>query len=92
MILSKEQIYRISKLHRKAVVAELKARTAEQELCSAIVDVTEVDGRVDYLPGDGYGFTPESNLDTHIAIDILIELAKKGEDITENLIYEYLAL
>ena len=91
MILTKEQIKLIEKLHKKAKKAELKARSAEGELCNAIVEATGINGVVDHLAGDGHGFTPESNMDTHIGIDLLLKSAKEGIDIDEDFITDNLS-
>lgn len=91
MILTKKQIKLIKQLHDKAIKAEIKARIAESELCDAIVEVTGINGAVDYLTGDGHGFTPESNNDTHISIDLIITSAEKGIDITEEFILDNLS-
>ena len=86
MVLSKAQINKIKKAWRKARIAEGKASLAADHLKDVIVEITNVDGNVDQLLGDGFGFTPLSNNDTHIGIRELIELAENGNDITEELI------
>jgi len=90
MVLNKEQIKLIEKLHKKAKKAELKARLAEYELGNAISESTGVSGVVNYLPGDGHGFTPESVNDTHIGIDLLIKSAKDGININEDFVVDNL--
>lgn len=79
----------INKLKR----ALLKAEKLENEfvgqlgsIASIIVDATGIDGSVDYLPGDGFGFTPASNNDTHVGVDEIIKWSENGEEITEELI------
>ena len=55
-----------------------------QVMSVLINDFTGVEGNCDYLPGDGFGFTPISNNNTHIPLDYLIKFAEKGQDITED--------
>lgn len=92
MVLTKSQVLKLKKAHKKAVLAEIKERLAAEKLKQIIVEFTGVDGYVDHLAGDGYGFTPASNNDTHIIMDDLIELAENGEDITEALILKHLVI
>lgn len=82
---TKEQIKLLEKAHRNARVLENKLRGAEGLLALLIKEMTGVEGYCDYLPGDGFGFTPASNNETHIPVGDLIQLAKNGEDITKNL-------
>jgi hypothetical protein len=92
MILTERQIKKIKDAWIKAERAEHKAHAAAEKLRKAIVKATGVDGQVDYMAGDGHGFTPAINDDTHIYIGDLIKMAEDGEDITEELILDSLAL
>jgi len=82
----------------KLRIALKKASKLENELAgqmgkiaSIIFDATGIEGHVDFLAGDGFGFTPESNNDTHVGIDELIKWAENGEQITEELILDRLS-
>lgn len=86
MVLSKAQTSHIKKAWRKAEIAEKRAVLAAEMLREVIVNIINLPGNVDYLSGDGFGFTPLSNDETHIAISDLIELAENGNDITEDFI------
>lgn len=92
MKLTKRQIQKIKTAHKKAVDAESAFVTATAHLRSVIMDITNVEGYVDHLSGDGFGFTPESNNDTHITIDRLVELAEQGIEITEAEILDNLSI
>ncbi|OFY43982.1 MAG: hypothetical protein A2X18_07585 [Bacteroidetes bacterium GWF2_40_14] len=92
MKLSKFQIVQIDVAHDRAVDLENEAQGAAQALSNLITKITGIDGFVDHLQGDGFGFTPASNNDTHIYIPDLIKLAEQGEDITEKLILNNLSL
>ena len=87
MILNKKQITRIENAFLKAENLQNKAQIASGRLCKIIEEETGIKGNVDYLQGDGHGFTPESNDDVHIWIPDLIRLAKDGKDIDEELMY-----
>lgn len=84
MILSKKDIKRLELAHEKAINFECKSQLAAQDIASLIEDLTGVVGFVDHLQGDGFGFTPETNNDTHIPISELITIAKEGIDITHD--------
>jgi len=88
MILTKKQIRTLQLALRKANKLESQSQMAAQNITSFIEDFTGVIGFVDYLPGDGFGFTPETNNDTHIPISELIQIAKEGVDITHDEIDE----
>lgn len=82
----------------KLKIALKKANKLENELAnqvgkiaSIINDATGIVGSVDFLAGDGFGFTPESNNDTHVGIDEIIKWAENGEKITEELILDRLS-
>ena len=92
MKLTKRQIQKIKTAHKQAVKAENMLAGATGHLASVIIDATGVNGNVDHLMGDGFGFTPESNDDTHIAIDRILELAENGEEITEAVILDNLTI
>jgi hypothetical protein len=90
MILTKQQIRKIEHAWYQAQKAENIAREKMAELETVIVETLKIKGSADYLMGDGFGFTPESNDDTHIYLADLIEFAKNGEDITEDFILDNL--
>ena len=84
MILTKEQIKKLRLALRKANKLKCQSQMAAQHISSLIEEFTGVAGCVDHLPGDGFGFTPETNMDTHIPISELIQIAKEGIDITHD--------
>ena len=92
MKLTKRQIAKIKNAWRNAVEAEIKAQKCAEILERTINEITGVAGFINHLAGDGFGFTPASNNDTHIQLSYLIELAESGEDITEELILDNLSL
>ena len=81
---TKRQIHKLKTALRKAEKAEELLHTATSQLCELIIESTGLEGNVDHLTGDGFGFTPASNDRTHIAVDELIKLAESGLDITEE--------
>lgn len=92
MILTKKQIKELKKELKKANDAEMKLSSARQGIAMLIYDFTGIIGDCDFLMGDGFGFTPESNNDTHIPIETLIEYAENGQDITEEFILKNLSI
>jgi hypothetical protein len=77
----------------KLKIALRKANRLENELAGQVGEIaliiekaTGVIGSVDYLAGNGFGFTPLSNNDTHVGVDEIITWALNGEIITEELI------
>ena len=86
MILTKKQISEIERWHKKAKKAQSDLSIATQGIAISIQDFTGVDGECDLLQGDGFGFTPLSNNDTHIPIDHFIQHAKNKIDITADFI------
>ena len=92
MYLTKEQIQQIKRAYKKAERAEQKFSSEIGNLASIITSITGVDGHVDYMMGDGFGFTPLSDDNTHSTIDELIELAEDGVDITEKEILDHLVI
>lgn len=92
MILTKKQINELKKELKKAHDAERKLSSARQGIAMLISDFTGIIGECDFLMGDGFGFTPESNNDTHIPIDALIKHAENGQDITEEFILKNLSI
>jgi hypothetical protein len=92
MILNKKQIAELKREHLKAEKAERKLSFARQGIAMLIQDFTGIEGECDLLQGDGFGFTPNSNNDTHIPIDDLIKHAETGQDITEEFILRNLSI
>jgi hypothetical protein len=92
MKLTKRQIQKIKTALKQAEKAENIFSGATGNLTRVIIEATGVDGNVDHLQGDGFGFTPLSNDDTHISIEDLIKLADKGVDITEAEMLDNLTL
>ena len=92
MVLTKSQITKIKREHDKAKIAENKLSSAMQGIAMLIHDFTNIEGVCDLLPGDGFGFTPISNGDTHIPVEHLIEHAEQGKDITEDFILNNLSI
>ena len=90
MKLTKRQINKIKSALKDAVKAENRMAGAIDYLNSVIVDNTGIDGNVDFLQGDGFGFTPAINGDVHICVSTLIELASSKHDITEQFICDNL--
>lgn len=81
-------IKRLKKALKQAHYLENKLTSAIGEIASIIEESTGIVGYVDYLAGDGFGFTPQSNNDTHVGIDEIIKWAEEGEMITEELILD----
>lgn len=92
MILTKKQIRELKKELKKAELAERKLSMATQRISMLISDFTGIEGECDLLMGDGFGFTPHSNNDTHIPVDALIKQAENGQDITEEFILRNLSI
>lgn len=92
MILDKVHIKKIKSAWEKAEIAEKVSQEKQRNLGLLISQITGVEGFVDHLQGDGMGFTPASNNDTHIPLSDLIRLAEEGEDINEELIIDHLSL
>lgn len=84
MVLTKGQIKKLQLALKKANKLECQSQMAAQNISSLIEEFTGVAGCVDHLQGDGFGFTPETNMDTHIPIYELIQIAKEGIDITHD--------
>jgi superfamily I DNA/RNA helicase len=89
--MKKNQILKLKQALKKAQKFENQAQMAAQTLAALIEEFTGVIGSVDHLQGDGFGFTPESNNDTHVGIDEIIKWALNGEEITEQLILDRLS-
>lgn len=92
MKLTKTQIKSLEKALKKAQDLENKSQIAAQNIASLIQDYIGIEGAVDHLQGDGFGFTPASDDRTHISIELLIESAKSGIDITKDFILDNLSL
>jgi len=92
MKLTKIQVQKIKKALKRAELAENSLAEARLSLASVIIEATGVDGNVDHLQGDGFGFTPLSNDDTHIIIEHLIKMGEDGIDITEEVILDNLTI
>lgn len=92
MKFTKKQIRSIKTAHNKAVKAEAQFMLAMSALTNAITTTTGIDGNVDFLQGDGFGFEPNScENNTHIPVEQLIELAETGE-ITEKIMLDNLSI
>jgi len=89
--MKKNQILKLKQALKKAQKFENQAQMAAQTLAALIEEFTGVIGSVDHLQGDGFGFTPELNNDTHVGIDEIIKWALNGEEITEQLILDRLS-
>lgn len=92
MKLTKRQIQKIKTALKQAEKAENMLAGATGNLAYVIIEATGVDGYVDHLQGDGFGFTPLSNDDTHIIIEHLIKMAEDGIEITEAVILDNLTI
>jgi hypothetical protein len=92
MKLTKKQINALKKKHKKAQIAQYEFSMATQSLGALIEEFTKIQGQCDWLTGDGFGFTPSSDDDTHIPIDDLIKYAEDGVEITEEFILENLSI
>ncbi|MCU7559117.1 hypothetical protein N4T42_02215 [Riemerella anatipestifer] len=92
MILTKEQIKKLKKANSKAMKAENALSSALQGVAMLIEDFTEIEGECSFLAGDGVGFNPNSERNTHIPIDSLIKEAEKGVDINRDYILENLSI
>jgi len=86
MVLTKKQVRTLQLALKMASKLECQAQLAAQKIACLIEEFTGIVGYVDHLQGDGFGFTPETNDDTHIPISELIEIAKDGIDITHKVI------
>jgi hypothetical protein len=89
--MTKEQIKKLKSALKKAKQLEISSSLQRNNLAKLITDFTGVQGNVDYLQGDGFGFTPLSNDDTHVGVCDIIKWAENGEIITEELILDRLA-
>ncbi|MDY3521327.1 hypothetical protein PG614_02440 [Riemerella anatipestifer] len=92
MMLNKKQIKELKKANSKAMKAENALSSALQEIGMLIEDFTEIEGHCSFLTGDGVGFNPNSERNTHIPIDTLIEDAEKGVDINRDYVLENLSI
>jgi hypothetical protein len=92
MKLTKRQIQKINSALKQAEKAENMLVGATGNLAFVIIEATGVDGHVDHLHGDGFGFTPLSNNHTHIIIEHLIKMAQDGIEITEAVILDNLTI
>jgi hypothetical protein len=90
MKFTKRQIIKLRKALDEANYFERKSQESAKDLAELITELTKVNGFVDYLQGDGFGFTPQSNNDTHILISDLIKHFEMGYDITEKFILDNL--
>ncbi len=92
MKLTKRQIQKIRTAHKKALRLEELLSSARQDLSFVISSITKIEGNVDFLQGDGFGFTPEVDNDTHIPVDELLNFAEKGRDINIELVLDNLSI
>lgn len=90
--LTKRELQRLKAAHNKAFEAEKKLSEQVEKLQNTIIEITGIEGNVDYLSGDGFGFTPTENNDTHIGLDELISLAEEGKIIDLEIILSNLFL
>ena len=86
--MKKNEISRLKTALKKANRLENQLAGQIGIMARMIEDSTGVVGNIDLLAGDGFGFTPESNDDTHVGIDEIIKWAENGEIITEQLILD----
>ena len=84
--MKKSEINKLKTALKKAEKLENELAGQVGKIASLIQDFTGVVGCVNFLPGDGFGFTPESDNDTHVGVDDIIKWAENGEKITEELI------
>lgn len=89
--MKKNEILKLKQALIKAQKLENQTQMSAQDLAELIKEFTGVIGHVDHLQGDGFGFTPESNNDTHVDIDEIIKWAENGEKITEEIILDRLS-
>lgn len=89
--MKKSEINKLKNALKKANKLEKELANQMITIASIINDATGVFGHVDYLAGDGFGFTPQSNSDTHVGVDEIIKWAENGEKITEELIIDRLS-
>lgn len=89
--MKKSEINKLKNALKKANKLEKELANQMITIASIITDMTGVLGSVDFLTGDGFGFTPESNGDTHVGVDEIIKWAETGEKITEELIIDRLS-
>lgn len=89
--MEKSEIRKLKAALNKAEQLESRLLSQMGEIAKIIQETTGVVGNVDLLAGDGFGFTPESNNDTHVGVDDIIKWAENGEEITEELILDRLS-
>lgn len=89
--MTKLQIKKLKSALIKAQQLQVGLSIQQRKLAELIKDFTGVDGNVDFLQGDGFGFTPLSDDDTHVGVDEIIKWAENGEVITEELILDRLS-
>ena len=92
MKLTKQQIRLIEKSHERARKYENKSQGEAETLARLLSEFTGIDGLVDYLSGDGFGFTPSSNNYTYMPLEDLINAANDGFDIAEQFILDNLSI
>lgn len=85
-IMKQKDILKLKRALLKAEKLETQFSGMMGTMARIIEEATGVVGSVDHLSGDGFGFTPESNNDTHVGIDEIIKWASEGIEITEELI------
>ena len=89
--MEKSEIRKLKAALNKAEQLESRLLSQMGEIAKIIQEITGVVGNVDLLAGDGFGFTPESNNDTHVGVDDIIKWAENGEESTEELILDRLS-
>lgn len=89
---TKVQIRKVKSIYKKAKKAQLLAEGLAGDLAAAINDITELDGHVDHLSGDGFGYSPSDDDDIHISIDKAIGLLDSGEELNEESVRKNMSL
>lgn len=88
--MKKSEVNKLKTALKKANKLENELSGQVGKIASIIKDATGIEGNVDFLAGDGFGFTPISNDDTHVGIDEIIKWAENGKIITEEFILDRL--
>ena len=95
MILTKEQINEIKEIYARLNKAHNEAEHHRGHLASFISDSIGIEGNIDFLQGDGFGFMPDQNdvedsydriyhskgYNAHISIEDILDMATNKTDI-----------